>query len=637
MRTHASHTAGLQWCVLTAASVALVACTAGDYRREADTVAYDIIKEKQTEAFGRTEPFTIERPADTLRRRLMIDQDLPLTGPGALGVRELEPIPHWPNDDYLTRPDPVVDPTADLANSEVVPLSMIDALRVAAHNSREYQDQKENVYRAALSLDLERHFFENTFTGRVTGRYIEDLNDGPDTRGFEGSGDFSATRRLQNGMVLSGAIGLDIVKLLTADQGSSSAVFTDFSIEVPLMRGSGRYIVAEPLIQAERDALYAIYDFEQFKRNFAVSVASSYLSVLQSLDSVDNAEQNYRRRIILHRQSQANARAGRVPGFEVSRTAQDVLSGRESWISSLQSYQRQLDNFKFQLGLPTDAKIELARQELERLAARASEALEQMAPLAQQLESEDQLVGADAPVELQLPRPEEAGPLELPEATAVQLAFEHRLDLRVTEGNVYDAQRRVVVAADGLRAELTLLGNAAAGERRSLGSAGADNALGPRFDEGNYDVLLTLDLPLERTRERNAYRNSLIELEGAVRDLQAKEDEIKLDVRDNLRNLLESRESVRIQSQAVDVAESRVRQTEMLYSAGDVEVREVQDAQNDLVLAQDALTNALVSYRIAELELQRDMDLLEVNEEGIWKEFNPEELTDDSAEGSTLN
>ena len=41
------------------------------FRQNADKVAEDIIKEKQQQALGKTEPLSIERPSETLRRRLM--------------------------------------------------------------------------------------------------------------------------------------------------------------------------------------------------------------------------------------------------------------------------------------------------------------------------------------------------------------------------------------------------------------------------------------------------------------------------------------------------------------------------------------------------------------------------------------
>ena len=71
-----------------------------DYRMNADTVAGDIISEKQHEAFNRTEPFSIERPSDILRRRLLLDQDLPYTDAASLGADQLDLIAHWPEPNY---------------------------------------------------------------------------------------------------------------------------------------------------------------------------------------------------------------------------------------------------------------------------------------------------------------------------------------------------------------------------------------------------------------------------------------------------------------------------------------------------------------------------------------------------------
>ena len=100
-----------------------------------------------------------------------------------------------------------------------------------------------------------------------------------------------------------------------------------------------------------------------------------------------------------------------------------------------------------------------------------------------------------------------------------------------------DAQRQVHVAADALRGELTFLAQGSAGERRaSAGSATEANAH-LRPDEGNYSALIDVDIPLERTAQRNAYRTSLIGMEQAVRNLQATEDRLKLEVRNDLRNL----------------------------------------------------------------------------------------------------
>jgi outer membrane protein TolC len=234
---------------------------------------------------------------------------------------------------------------------------------------------------------------------------------------------------------------------------------------------------------------------------------------------------------------------------------------------------------------------------------------------------------ADAPVELNEPSREKAGPLEIDEVLAIRLSLDNRLDLRVAQGEVYDAQRAVVVAADALGAELTLFGSAEFGQGRSVSSADADDAR-IRADEGRYSALLTLDLPFERTSERNSYRTSVIALEQAVRGVQSLEDQIKIAIRSELRNLLQARESLYTQAKAVYIAEKRVKSVNLFLEAGRAQIRDLLEAQEALLSARNGLTSAAINYRIGELEIQRDMGLLKVNEKGMWKEFSPDENKD---------
>jgi outer membrane protein TolC len=64
----------------------------------------------------------------------------------------------------------------------------------------------------------------------------------------------------------------------------------------------------------------------------------------------------------------------------------------------------------------------------------------------------------------------------------------------------------------------------------------------------------------------------------------------------------------------------------MLLEAGRVQIRDILEAQEALLSAQNALTAAVINYRITELELQRDMGLLKVDERGLWREFDPETI-----------
>jgi outer membrane protein TolC len=207
---------------------------------------------------------------------------------------------------------------------------------------------------------------------------------------------------------------------------------------------------------------------------------------------------------------------------------------------------------------------------------------------------------------------------------AIGLALENRLDLRTAIGRVEDAQRGVIVAADALQAGVDLVASGTFGERRSVSSADQSNAQ-LRPERGFYGASLLIDLPWERTRERNTYRNSLIALEQSARDVQDIEDSIKAAVRDGLRSLLQARETYTIQEQAERLADRRVESTNILLEAGRAEIRDLLEAQEALLSAQNTRTAALVTYRISALELQRDLGVLQVDETGLWKEYRPDE------------
>ncbi|MEM1185482.1 MAG: TolC family protein [Planctomycetota bacterium] len=611
-----------------ACAVTLSACrSAESYREEADNVALDIVDQAQQAALGRSEPFTIERPAAALRERLLIDQNLAVTSLASFGVTALPGGERWPDANYLDKPD--IGFYAGLADdgtaSEPIVLGLIEALAVAAQNSRAFQDQKETVFSAALSLDLNRDAFRPTFGGGAEFSAIANLSGDEDVSGYEFQPDLSVSRQFQNGVNVTGLIGLNLVELFTQSESSSISLFGDAAVSVPLLRGSGEHIVREPLTQAERDTIYAIYNFERFKRTFVVNVATDYLSVLRDEDGVINAEQNYRSLILAARRLRRLADEGRISEVEVDQAVQDELSARNGWINAQRTFDRSLDNFRILIGLPTDANVALDRQELERLALAVTNTLGSTDPTASGTGADGE-EGADAPIELVKPSQEDGGPYEVDEEFAVRLALSNRLDLRRELGEVIDARRDVVISADALRAELTLGASASQGERRTLQNATSDDSTSLRFDDGIYEGVLTIDLPFERTAERNDYRVSLINYERAVRSVQALEDQIKADVRDQLRLLLTNRESLAIQAAAVRLAERRVESTRLFLEIGRAQTRDLLDAQESLISAQNALTNALVNYRIAELEIQSDMGVLMVNEDALWTELGPTEL-----------
>ena len=585
--------------------------TPQEYRQEADNVAGKIINETRNTLPVTHSEISIERPSSIFRRKLIQDQKLDISSNESLGSDALDVVKYWP-EPKSTETDPNFL-SSQYANE--VKLNFIQTLQIGSENSFEYQSKKESIFQKALALDLRMNEFRSNFFGQLRSNYQNNNSGNRSVTEITNSAELEFNKQFTNGMDISSAIGFDLANLISGN-GSSNYGFTWQSyISIPLLRGSGEHIVTEGLTQAQREVIYALLEFERYKKTYAVQIASEYLSVLQRIDEIKNSEENYKSLIYSGRRSRKLADAGRLKEIEVDQALQNELRARRTWISAQESYKRSLDSFKVLLGLPPDAKITLDSKDLEVLVTPVTKTMKKMKEAVTEQEPES-IPDEDAPIILKDVDMSDAGPLELNYNDALKLAFDNRLDLFVAKGRVFDAQRQVIIAADQLRAELTLGGSA------NFNGSEGDTSLD--LTKGDFAALLTLDLPLERTKERNAYRNSYIGLEQEIRDYQKLEDSLKLDIRNQLRDLLLARENLYIQSKSVILAQKRVKSTTMFLEAGRTEIRDLLDAQEDLLNAQNGLTSAAVDYRVAELRIQRDMGLLQVDDKGIWKEYTPE-------------
>jgi outer membrane protein TolC len=597
--------------------------TAQQYQREADLVAAEIISQKQQEAFGNTEPFTIETPAETLRKRLLHLQKLPTSGP-----ESLVSVGHTSRSNWTTNTTGEGEQLndrekGDRFDDEGLTISLLDALSIAAANNRDYLSLKEDVFLSALDLDLERQEFRNTYTGLVDVLLGRNQFEDGSISGGVGSALASWTRKFESGATLATRLFVDVVKLLSLGQESSTGILMDLSIAVPLMRGSGENIVTEPMKQAERNVLYALYGLERFKSGLAVQVASDYLNVLRQFDQLKNSRKNYDRLQVAADRARRLAEAGRLPEIQVDQADQDVLRALDRFVADQEAFEQAKDLYKRKLGLPVDARIGLDQSELIRLsdlaAAGISEAGESAMTRApgdhrKPGESDQPNASSGAFSRLLL---KNISP-EMNSTESIETALRNRQDLLVLRGAVYDSERRVIVAADGLGAELNLEAGALVGSRRSALTASFLENGRLKFADGSYSARLQFDLPWERTAERNSYRESFIALERAVRNVQDKEDQIKLEVRTALRRLKRAREGYKIQRQSLALAQKRVTSTELFLEAGRAEIRDMLEAQEALIVSQNAVTSTLVDYRVAQLELMRDMDILKIDHTGLW-------------------
>ena len=339
------------WFILTVGMAGLTGCRSPrDQVEAADRTAYAIIADVRQTAFGEAKPFTIQSPAESLRQRLIEEQGLPIGDPASLSSRHARAVPHWPEDVLVASQEPSPADSTMVEGPGQIVLSLIGALQIAARTSRDYQDSKEAMFEEALNLDLRRYDFATQYSSQGEAVLTQDESSDEPTRDVAADAGVQATRTLWNGALLSTGFTLNFLEILKGNAESSLGLRADASVTMPLLRGAGRHIAREPLTQAEREMLYAVFDYERFKREFVVDIADQYLNVLRQLDGVRNAEENYGRLRESVERSQALAEEERLPGIQVDQARQDELRARSGWISALQKLPSALDQFKITLG-----------------------------------------------------------------------------------------------------------------------------------------------------------------------------------------------------------------------------------------------------------------------------------------------
>lgn len=511
----------------------LGACRSADsWRQDADDETYDIVSKRRAE-LGATEAFTIDPPPEPLRARILAQAEH-----GAI---------------------------------EPVELDLVGCLQVAAENSREWQDQRESLFRSALDLTLQRWNFD----------FQEDLTASAGVAGSGGKArsgsflsNFNLFRLLGIGTRISADIGFDLLSDLSQGDVWDAISHLSLNITQPILRGFGTEIVMEPLTQAERDVVYQARRYERFRRTFSVDVAQSFFQTLERGDRLKNEQANYANLKLLRERNEALAEAGRLTDIQVDQARQDEFSAEDRVVTAQRDLDQALDDLKFDLGLPIETPLVLRENGLR--------SLEAWPALAE----------------------------DLPEDVAVHLGLENRLDYATARDQVEDAERGVRVAADALRLGLDL--SAEVGH-----TSGADRPLTLHPENSTWNVGLDLDVPLDKIPERNAYRRSLIQLEADRRAAQASADRVTSELRDALRRLDAARASYRIQSQSVVLAQRRVESAALNLDAGRASTRDVLEAQESLLSAQNTLAGALTDTVLAGLFLYRDMELLEVTDAGI--------------------
>jgi outer membrane protein TolC len=460
----------------------------------------------------------------------------------------------------------------DSTATDALRLDLATSLATAVGSGRDYQNRRESLFLTGLGVSLTRYNFGPVLNGTISALW-SNSHAAPNDTALAGGLGVSSILPTGGTFGIEGSVSGSQVggNPDGGDPGYDSTLA--FALTQPLLRGAGYLVSHEALTQAERNLVYAVRDFELFRQDFAIGVARDYYDLVSRRKRLVNLEQNWRDSVFDRNKSEALRQVDRNQDEDVFLARRREIDAENALLEARTDYQLALDDFKIALGLPTAAEVVVVDEE--------------------------------PPFR----------PVALDEASAVQVALANRLDLQSAREQLEDVERGLLIARDGLRPDLGL----------TLGyglsdSAGALQHVTPETDQWETSAALVLELPLDRQSERNAYRSAQIALDRGRRDLQLTFDSVERDVRAQLRGLKQVEQQIQLQTEQIAQEQRAVAVTQIRYESGDADSRDLLDARQSLVDAQNELINLKARHVIVRLTLLRTLGVLLLGDDGMWKE-----------------
>lgn len=464
------------------------------------------------------------------------------------------------------------------------PFTLTEALSYAQQHRREYQTAKEQLYGSALALTLERHLWTPIFTQQfqtVYGNYGEDQHFDQAMRFVH---DASLTQRLPFGgdVAVRGISTLirDVKKTLTASEGSQ----LDVTVRVPLLQGAGM-VAQESLIQLERELTYSVRVFERFRRQQVAEVAQNYFDLLRIKQSTYDTHTRYERAQEDFERAKALEQTGKGTPLDTQRAEQAKLSAENSYEIARENFRGAADEFKLLIGMPVDESLGV-------------DDLEDITTIEQHVSDGAYPVLAVPAVIREVDR-------------AIQVGLERRLDLITLHDRIDDARRGVSISRNALLPKLDWQGSVnftTDPNHYSMTHFAAEHS--------DWFTQITLEMPWERTKERNDLRQKLIAVRAAQRAELDQAERIRVEVR-RVANLLRLADiSLEIQERSLQVAMRRSEFAQLQFEEGLISNRDKLEAEDELLQAQNALNQAKTSRWTLLLQFRLATETLRVEEDG---------------------
>ena len=584
------------------------------------------------------------------------------------------------------------------SNSRPYVIGPAEALQLGLVNSRAYQYRLEQIYVQSLTVTLNRFAFTPQFYAGMsptTGVAAGSPAGVPATgqpQGGSGTSQFLYQTQIAPGAQRStlplntaagfgklfsfggrllGAFANTTVFNFIGKNPSQPTVQSGLPITFvqPFLRGGGRAVTLEPLTLAERNLLYEVRSFARFRQLFFSTVLGAagaagatlenpgltdpnvgFLQLLSLFQQAENTRiqvASLERALEIYKVYAEGGASSGISQLQVDQIDQNLNQARGTLITSQIAYRNALDNYKTQLGLPPDvplipdvgliAPFREGFREILAWQARPNHTPEELPGLVEEIPVLENILLDDRPLfdysDPQRPRPVFADPERLEEylLVAERIALENRLDLMNQRATLYDTWRQLAVTANALLPIFNVSMN-----YQLFTPSGENNPFGFNSRSNQFNMTWNTELPLVRITERNNFRTSIINYQRGRRALMQFEDNVKFQVRSDIRNLIQFTELYQInKTNLIVVLRQRDQSLQQIIAPPDqgagganvanqaTQTLNFINSITSVLNVQNALITNWVNFQSQRIELYADLGTMPYDEWETYYELYP--------------
>jgi hypothetical protein len=333
----------------------------------------------------------------------------------------------------------------------------------------------------------------------------------------------------------------------------------------------------------------------------------------------------------------------------VDQVDNSLQASRLSLVGDVLTYRNLLDQFKVQMGIPPDVPLVLDTSilqgfvdpydEFDAWRARPDRDVSEIPTFIEHLPKLQEVIIDGRPVIRPLEQGRTKKSISISEEqdaelndlllAAERVAFENRLDLMNQRAALYDAWRQLRFTANGLLGVFNV-----AITNQIYTPPTTTNPFAFLSEAKQFSLVLNAELPLVRVAQRNTYRQAWINYQRTRRTLMQLEDQIKFQVRQEIRSLRATYQQYEVGKYRLVLLFRQLDQSQEQLIAPPQPGAAVQSAATQTINLTNFLSTVLTqqvllltqwySYQQTRLLLYRDLGLMPIDEwEALYELFPP--------------